>query len=139
MLSGEEPTMTQRLEQEVDATGAAYVILTLDLGAFVTPQSHDTLLQLRGRKEFDQFLDALRLDDPRFERDDHYTQIEHRGYELGVFNRILAEDNFAPTYRLVKDKVGFPPELENNVQFKDRFLKVWKKWDFWFRLSSNGI
>src|SRR5205823_3522864 len=51
----------------------------------------------------------------------------------------LAEDNFAPTYRLVKDKVKFPPELENNVQFKDRFLKVWKKWDFWLRLSSNSI
>jgi hypothetical protein len=131
--------MPERLEQEVDACGAAYVILALDLGTFLTPASRDALLQLRGRKEFDDFLEKFKPQDPRFERDAYYTEVEQRGYELGVFNRILAEDNFAPTYRLIKDRVNFPAELETNVQFKDKFLNVWRKWAFWLRLSSNGI
>jgi len=132
-------TTGERLEQEVSARGAAYVFLALDLAAFVEPAARDTLLNLRGRKEFDEFLDRFDPQDARFERAHHYKRVEQRGYELGVFNRVLAEDNFAPTYRLVKERVKFPPELMNNVQFKDKFLTVWKKWEFWLRLSSNGI
>lgn len=132
-------TTEERLEQEVSAQGAAYVILALDFGAFVEPASYDRLLDLRGRKEFNKYLQNFDLQDARFEREDYYKRVEQRGYELGVFNRILAEDNFAPTYRLVKEQVSFPEELLNNVQFKDKFLKVWNKWQFWLRLSSNGI
>ncbi|MCB8953277.1 MAG: hypothetical protein H6650_14825 [Ardenticatenales bacterium] len=129
-----------RLEQEVDARGAAYVILALDMSAFVPPESHPILLNLRGRKEFHDFLRQLELNDPRFVRSSAYIETEQRGYELGVFNRILAEENFPPTYQLNKKAVSFPPELLNNVQFKDRFLRnIWNKWDAWFRLSGNGI
>jgi hypothetical protein len=131
--------MTDRLEQEIDACGAAFVVLALDLDTFVTASARDTLLYLRGRREFNEFLQNFDPGDSRFIRDDYYRTVEQRGYELGVFNRILAEDNFAPTYRLCKEKVVFPAELMNNVQFKDRFLKVWNRWDFWVRLSGNGV
>ncbi len=133
-----EGSMSERLEQEMHARGAAYVILALDLATFVTPSSRETLLHLRGTREFHDYLEQLDLNDPRFIRDSDYRDVEQRGYELGVFNRILAEHNFAPTYRLNKQAVQFPPHLLNNVQFKDKFLKVWNRWDFWFRLSSSG-
>lgn len=127
------------IEHKTQCRGKAYVILALDLGIFVERGFRAELLSLRGRKEFDNFLEGLSLNDPRFERDESYKQIEHRGYELGVFNRILAEDNFAPTYRVNKAAFKLPPQLLNNVQFKERFLKVWNRWDIWFRLSSNGV
>jgi len=126
-------------EHEIECRGEALVILALDLGLFVAEEQRAALLDLRGRKEFDDFLETLDPGDARFLRDSDYHEIEHRGYELGVFNRILAEDNFAPTYRVIKEQFRFPPQLLNNVQFKDRFRKVWNKWDIWFRLSSNGI
>ncbi len=131
--------MTRRLEQDLDARGKVFVILAFDLSAFVASDSQETLMRLRCHARFDEFLRQWRLNDPRFTRDDCYVETEHRGYEIGVFNRILAEDRFAPTYRLNKNKVHFPKELEHNVQFKDKFLKLWRKWDFWIRLCSNGI
>jgi hypothetical protein len=126
-------------EHQTQCRGEAFVILALDLGIFVERDARAELLNLRGRKEFDTFLENFDPNDPRFVRDVEYTQVEYRGYELGVFNRVLAEDNFAPTYRVVKEHFVFPPELRTNVQFKARFLKVWNRWDIWFRLSSNGI
>lgn len=126
-------------EHQTQCRGEALVILALDLGIFVKPSSRGELLNLRGRKEFDTYLETLDPGDPRFVRDAHYVQVERRGYELGVFNRILAEDNFAPTYRVDKEQFRFPPQLLTNVQFKQRFLKVWHKWEIWLRLSSNGI
>jgi hypothetical protein len=127
------------IEHLTQCRGEALVILALDLGIFVDPASRAELLNLRGRKEFDNYLESLNPGDPRFVRDPHYVAMEQRGYELGVFNRVLAEDNFAPTYRVVKERFHFPPEIANNVQFKKFFLKVWHKWEIWLRLSSNGI
>lgn len=126
-------------EHQTQCRGEALVILALDLGIFIEPASRPALLNLRGRKEFDLYLETFDPGDPCFVRDPHYVQVEQRGYELGVFNRILAEDNFAPTYQVVKEHFRFPEQLLTNVQFKQRFLKVWHKWDIWFRLSSNGI
>jgi len=70
---------------------------------------------------------------------DEYRKREQSGYGFGVFNRVLAEDNFAPTYAVCKDKIKFPDYLMNNVQFKDRFLPIWKRWNFHLRVSSNGV
>jgi hypothetical protein len=131
--------MPQRLEHEVDARGSAYVILALDLAPFVKPQCRERLELLRGTHVFDEFLESLQLQDPRFERDGRYQDLEQQGYELGIFNQILTQDNFAPTYRLCKDSVVFPSHLRDNLQFKNRFLPVWDKWSFWLRLSSNGV
>ncbi|MBV7332606.1 hypothetical protein KFU94_31135 [Chloroflexi bacterium TSY] len=126
-------------EHKTQCRGRAFVVLALDLGIFLNRDDREKLHNWRGHKMFDHFLEKFDPSDPRFVRDDDYKRIEHRGYELGVFHRILAEDNFAPTYRLIKKEVKFPAQLVNNVQFKEKFLRVWKKWDIWFRLSSNGI
>ena len=121
--------------------GNAYVILALDLAAFVTDDSLNDFQQIKGQKFFDQYLEKLpqKVCKGPFDLSDEYRKHEQSGYGIGVFNRVFAEDNFAPTYTVIKEKLEFPSYLLNNVQFKDRFLPVWKRWDFHLRVSSNGI
>jgi len=121
--------------------GNAYVILALDLAAFVSDDSLDAFQQIKGQKFFDQYLEKLpqQVCQGPFSLSEEYKKREQSGYGFGIFNRVLAEDNFAPTYAVRKDKIEFPPHLLDNVQFKDRFLPVWKRWDFHLRVSSNGI
>lgn len=131
--------MPEHLERKVYAKGIAYVILALDLLPFVKPSSREKLYEIRGRDVFDEFVESLDLKGNCFERDDYYHELEKQGYELDIFNHILVKDNFAPTYRFNKACVEFSPLLHDNVQFKDVFLKAWRKWEFWFRLTRNGI
>ncbi len=121
--------------------GDAYVVLALDLATFVTDDSLNDLEQIRGQKFFDNYLENLPhiVEQGPFELSREYKKREQSGYGFGIFNRVLAEDNFAPTYSVDKDKIEFPSHLINNVQFKDRFLPVWKRWEFYLRVSSNGI
>lgn len=131
--------MVEHLEHEVDACGAAYVILALDLAPFVKSNSLERLEYIRGRTVFDDYLETLDLAGSCFERDPYYRDLEQQGYELEVFNQILVKDNFAPTYYLNKERVEFPQHLLTNLQFKNIFLPVWNKWDLWLRLSRNGV
>jgi hypothetical protein len=121
--------------------GNAYVILALDLAAFVADDSLDNFQQIKGQKFFDYYLEELpeSVCKGPFSVSDEYRKREQSGYGIGVFNRVLAEDNFAPTYAVAKEKIEFPSHLLNNVQFKDRFLPVWNRWDFRVRISSNGV
>lgn len=121
--------------------GDAYVILALDLAAFVKDDSLNSFQQIKGQKFFDQYLEKLpkNVCKGAFDVSEAYRKREQSGYGFGVFNRVLAEDNFAPTYTVRKDEIEFPPHLLDNVQFKDRFLPVWKRWGFHLRVSSNGI
>lgn len=121
--------------------GNAYVILALDLAAFVADDSLDAYQQIKGQKFFDRYLENLpqKVCAGPFRVSDEYSKREHSGYGFGVFNRVLAEDNFAPTYAVCKEKIKFPDHLMDNVQFKDRFLPIWKRWNFHLRVSSNGI
>jgi len=131
--------MAEHLEHEVDARGAAYVILAVNLAPFVKTNSREKLEYIRGRSIFDDYLETLDLAGSCFERDQYYRDLEQQGYELEVFNQILVKDNFAPTYHLNKDRVEFPQHLLTNLQFKNIFLPVWNKWDLWLRLSRNGV
>jgi hypothetical protein len=131
--------MADHPEQYIDVRGCAYVVLALDIAPFVKPDHQQALEYLRGRAEFSDFLETTFFADPRFERDSAYRMLEQQGYELGVFDNILLSHHFAPTYQLKKEQVDLPHSLRNNVQFKNIFLKIWEKWDFWFRLSGNGI
>jgi len=121
--------------------GDAYVVLALDLAAFAADDSLESLEQIKGQKFFDQYLESLpeQVQKGPFKVSAEYRKREQSGYGIGVFNRVLAEDNFAPTYSVVKEAIDFPPHLLDNVQFKDRFLPVWEHWDFHLRVSSNGI
>lgn len=129
----------EHIEHEVDARGAAYVILALDLAPFVKPESREKLEYIRGRTVFDNFVESLNLKGSCFELDSRYLEIEKQGYELEIFNHVLVKDNFAPTYHINKELVRFAPHLRTNVQFKNVFLHVWDSWDFWFRLTRNGV
>ena len=121
--------------------GDAYVALAFDLSTFITDDSLVTLEKLRGQDFFDTHLEGLPeiICQGPFKLADEYLQREEHGYGMGIFNHILAQNNFSPTYRVIKEKIIFPAHLLDNVQFKDRFLPIWKRWNFYLRLSSNGI
>ena len=138
VLNPKGGSLADHLEHEIDARGTVQLILSLDLLPFVDPASRRRMDEIRGRAIFDDYLESLKVG-PRFERDVHYTELEKQGYELGVFNQILVKDNFAPTYRLRNDLIQFPEFLSKNVQFRDKFMPVWNKWEFRLRLTRNGI
>jgi len=74
LLFQQGKTMAEHLEHDVDARGAAYVILALDLAPFVKPSSREKLEYIRGRAILDDYLESLNLSGSCFESDPHYPR-----------------------------------------------------------------
>src|SRR5689334_16117313 len=79
-------------------TGAARLVLVINLSSFVASETADEFRHLRGSEAFAAALRGLRPRAP-FGRDEALDAVERDGYALRIFRSRLTYNHFFPTYR----------------------------------------
>src|ERR671932_323026 len=86
-------------EYALRVTGAARLVLVINLSSFVTAETADDFRHLRGSEAFAEALRGLRPQAP-FGRDETTDAAERDGYALRIFRSRLIYNHFFSTYRL---------------------------------------
>ena len=89
-------------EAALHVTGAARLVLVINLGSFVVASDADAFRHLRGSEPFAAALRKLRLSAP-FGIDEATSTVEHDAYALRIFRSRLLYNHFFPTYRIAWD------------------------------------
>lgn len=121
-------------EAELRVTGAARLVLVINLGSFVVEDDADAFRHLRGSEAFAAALRKLRPSAP-FGIDEGTSTVEHDAYALRIFRSRLLYNHFFPTYRIAWD-----------TTMRERMLKLgctdiahWQRWIGRIRLTRNGL
>jgi hypothetical protein len=121
-------------ERALHATGAARLVLVINLSTFVAPESVDDFRHLRGSEAFAEALRNLRPHAP-FGRDETTDAAERDGYALRIFRSRLVYNHFFPTYRFGWD-ASMRARLEE-MDYAD--IARWQRWASRIRLTRNGL
>src|SRR6476469_2992316 len=89
-------------EEALRVTGAARLVLVINLGSFVSPPDADAFRHMRGSEAFAAALRTLHPSAP-FGVDETTQAIEHDAYTLRIFRSRLLYNHFFPTYRIAWD------------------------------------
>src|SRR5262249_11320413 len=89
-------------ENALRVTGAARLVLVINLGSFVREDDADAFRHLRGSEAFASALRALHPTAP-FGRDEATAALERDAYTLRIFRSRLMYNHFFPTYRIAWD------------------------------------
>jgi hypothetical protein len=121
-------------EAALRVTGAARLVLVINLGSFVVASDADAFRHLRGSEAFAAALRKLRPSAP-FGIDEATNTVEHDAYALRIFRSRLLYNHFFPTYRIAWDNT-----------MRERMLKLgcndiahWQRWTGRIRLTRNGL
>ncbi|GAB4439141.1 MAG: hypothetical protein OHK0015_33630 [Chloroflexi bacterium OHK40] len=137
----------------ISACGHVTAVLVLNMRRFVEPAYHKRFERLRGSEAF---LHALRTSWPaRIESRGAFSvaqhQFEHKSVDTrmstdevaflsGVFRLNALEDYSVPLYYLHdKERVEFPVEVRDNLQFTNVFMEVWSNWEVYVRPTVTGL
>src|SRR5690242_12675582 len=91
-----------RPEMALRVSGAARLVLVINLGSFVAEPDADAFRHLRGSEAFAAALRKLRPSAP-FGIDEATSAVEHDAYVLRIFRSRLLYNHFFPTYRVAWD------------------------------------
>jgi hypothetical protein len=130
------PTTTTPVlpEAALHVTGAARLVLVINLGSFVVAPDADVFRHLRGSEEFAAALRKLRPSAP-FGIDEDTSRIEHDAYALRIFRSRLLYNHFFPTYRIAWDSTM----RERMLQLGCTDIAHWQRWAGRIRLTRNGL
>src|SRR6476469_1653542 len=121
-------------EAELRVTGAARLVLVINLGSFVVESDADAFRHLRGSEPFAAALRKLRPSAP-FGIDEDTSRIEHDAYALRIFRSRLLYNHFFPTYRIAWDSTM----RERLLQLGCNDIAHWQRWIGRIRLTRNGL
>jgi hypothetical protein len=121
-------------EAELHVTGAARLVLVINLGSFVVAPDADAFRHLRGSEAFAAALRKLRPSAP-FGIDESTGTIEHDAYVLRIFRSRLLYNHFFPTYRIAWDNTM----RERMLQLGCTDIAHWQRWIGRIRLTRNGL
>ena len=121
-------------EEALRVTGAARLVLVINLGSFVAPADADALRHLRGSEAFAAALRALRPSAP-FGIDTATQAIEKNAYTLRIFRSRLIANHFFPTYKIAWDATM----RERMQQLGCDDIEHWQRWSARIRLTRNGL
>jgi hypothetical protein len=121
-------------EYALRVTGAARLVLVINLSSFVTKETADDFRHLRGSEAFAEALRALRPHAP-FGRDETTDAIEQDAYKLLIFRSRLMYNHFFPTYRFGWDST-MRARLE---ELGGDHAARWQRWTPRIRLTRNGL
>jgi hypothetical protein len=121
-------------EAALHVTGAARLVLVINLGSFVVAPDADVFRHLRGSEPFAAALRKLRPSAP-FGIDEATSAVEHDAYALRIFRSRLLYNHFFPTYRIAWDSTM----RERMLQFGCTDIAHWQRWTGRIRLTRNGL
>ena len=121
-------------EYALRVTGAARLVLVINLSSFVTKETADAFRHLRGSEAFAEALRTLHPHAP-FGRDDTTDTVERDGYALRIFRSRLVYNHFFPTYRFGWDSTMRTRLEEMGCADVGR----WQQWSSRVRLTRNGL
>ena len=121
-------------EEALRVTGAARLVLVINLGSFVAAPDADAFRHLRGSEAFADALRALHPSAP-FGLDDATSTIEQDAYTLRIFRSRLLYNHFFPTYRSAWDSTM----RERMEQLGCTDIGHWQRWTARIRLTRNGL
>jgi hypothetical protein len=121
-------------EYALRATGAARLVLVINLSSFVAKESADAFRHLRGSEAFAEALRVLHPHAP-FGRDESTDAVERDGYALRIFRSRLVYNHFFPTYRFGWDSTMRARLEEMGCADVGR----WQHWSSRVRLTRNGL
>src|SRR6266545_2560676 len=121
-------------EQALRVTGAARLVLVINLGSFVADADADAFRHLRGSEAFAAALRALRPTAP-FGVDEATRAIEQDAYTLRIFRSRLLYNHFFPTYRVAWDSTM----RERMQRLGCHDIDHWQRWTGRIRLTRNGL
>ena len=114
-------------------TGAARLVLVINLGSFVVMSDADAFRHLRGSEAFAAALRKLR---PSVGIDEITSTVEHNAYALRIFRSRLLYNHFFPTYRIAWDSTMRERML---LQLGCTDIAHWQRWAGRIRLTRNGL
>ena len=115
-------------------TGAARLVLVINLGSFVAEPDADAFRHLRGSEAFAAALRKLRPSAP-FGLDEATSAVEQDAYTLRIFRSRLLYNHFFPTYRIAWDSTM----RERMLQLGCTDIAHWQRWTGRIRLTRNGL
>ncbi len=121
-------------EAALRVSGAARLVLVINLGSFVVAPDADTFRHLRGSEAFAAALRKLRPRAP-FGIDESTSMVEHDAYTLRIFRSRLLYNHFFPTYRIAWDSTM----RERMLQLGCTDIAHWQRWTGRIRLTRNGL
>ena len=121
-------------EEALRATGAARLVLVINLGSFVAPADADAFRHLRGSEAFAAALRTLRPSAP-FGIDTTTQDLEQNAYTLHIFRSRLMYNHFFPTYKIAWDATM----RERMQQLGCADIDHWQRWSARIRLTRNGL
>ncbi|HEU5103207.1 MAG TPA: hypothetical protein VFU22_29505 [Roseiflexaceae bacterium] len=121
-------------EQALHVTGAARLVLVINLGSFVIASDADAFRHLRGSEAFAEALRKLRPSAP-FGIDEATSAVERDAYRLRIFRSRLLYNHFFPTYRLAWDSTM----RERMLRLGCTDIAHWQRWTGRIRLTRNGL
>jgi hypothetical protein len=121
-------------EAALHVSGAARLVLVVNLGSFVVATDADAFRHLRGSEAFAAALRKLRPSAP-FGIDEATSAIEHDAYALRIFRSRLLYNHFFPTYRIAWDSTM----RERMLQLGCTDIAHWQRWAGRIRLTRNGL
>lgn len=127
-------TQAQLPEAALRVTGAARLVLVINLGSFVHTADADTFRHMRGSEPFAEALRTLRPAAP-FGIDESTSVIEHDAYTLRIFRSRLLHNHFFPTY-----KIAWDASMRARMQrLGCTDIEHWQRWAGRLRLTRNGL
>ena len=123
-----------RPENALRVTGAARLVLVINLGSFVREDDADAFRHLRGSEAFASALRTLHPTAP-FGRDEATAAVERDAYTLRIFRSRLLYNHFFPTYRIAWDNTM----REHMEQLGCTDIGHWQRWTGRIRVTRNGL
>jgi hypothetical protein len=121
-------------EAALRMSGAARLVLVINLGSFVAEPDADAFRHMRGSEAFAAALRKLRPSAP-FGIDEATSAVEHDAYVLRIFRSRLLYNHFFPTYRIAWDTTM----RERMLQLGCTDIAHWQRWIGRIRLTRNGL
>jgi hypothetical protein len=121
-------------EAALRVSGAARLVLVINLGGFVAAPDADAFRHLRGSEVFADALRALHPSAP-FLLDEATSTVERDAYTLRIFRSRLIYNHFFPTYRIAWDS----SMRERMQRLGCADIAHWQRWTGRIRLTRNGL
>lgn len=121
-------------EVALRVTGAARLVLVINLGTFVSPNDADAFRHLRGSEAWAAAVRTLRPSAP-FGLDTTTQALEQDAYTMRIFRSRLLHNHFFPTY-----KIGWDASMRERMQrLGCTDINHWQRWTGRIRLTRNGL
>jgi hypothetical protein len=151
------------LKDSVSATGYTSVILVMNMQRFIADADQQRFERVRSSPAFlsvlrqqwrerlaqsDTFVPATHDDMAGDLRSSAAAQAnqepgmstEEVAFLTGIFRQSTLDQYNSPTYYLRhKERIQFPDEILDNIQFKDLFAEQWRSWDVFVRPTVSGM